>query len=140
MFFHDLVVLICRAGAEVKVGEPLLVSPGEEKILHLSQVSSVSLFVDMFIRNCRTVIELYNFHRHALESPRAKEVNRFSYMSRLAIKSLFWDHYPQKNSHKWLLIWCLTKILSYLIIGKMEVSTLRDIHLSFQKNILSLNS
>ncbi|KAG6596537.1 Histone deacetylase HDT3, partial [Cucurbita argyrosperma subsp. sororia] len=37
MCFHDSVLLICRAGAEVKAGEPLLVSPGEENILHLSQ-------------------------------------------------------------------------------------------------------
>ena len=41
MFFLKLVLLLCFAGAEVKVGEPLLVSPGEEKILHLSQVSFV---------------------------------------------------------------------------------------------------
>lgn len=39
MFSHELVLLLCHAGAEVKVGEPLLVRPGEEKILHLSQVS-----------------------------------------------------------------------------------------------------
>ena len=42
MCFHDSVLSICRAGAEVKAGEPLLVSPGEENILHLSQVLSLS--------------------------------------------------------------------------------------------------